>query len=314
MEALSAAVFIPILQGLPRKRCTAITFAHPVLARYHLCTDPSPSEEEHPVPAIRVGIQITQQHATYRQIREAWQAVDASGADTLFNWDHFFPLSGDPNGAHLDNWTALGAMAEVTERVRIGCLVAANSYRNPNLLADMARTLDHISDGRFILGIGSGWNQRDYEEYGYEFGTAASRLRDLDRDMPVIMARLAKLNPGPVHGSLPILIGGGGEKVTLRIVAQHATIWNGQGEPEVLARKNRILDEWCARIGRNPEEIERSAQIFGAQLDQLDAYLAAGITHFICDASGPAYDLAPLRKLLAWRDAQEARSMQIEGM
>ncbi len=259
--------------------------------------------------AIRVGIQITQQHATYRQIRQAWQAVDASGADTLFNWDHFFPLSGDPNGAHLDNWTALGAMAEVTERVEIGCLVAATGYRNPHLLADMARTLDHIADGRFILGIGSGWNQRDYEEYGYEFGTAASRLRDLDRDLPVILDRLAKLNPGPVRGSLPILIGGGGEKVTLRIVAQYATIWNGQGEPDVLGRKNRILDEWCAKVGRDPQEIERSAQIFGPQLAKLDEYLAEGITHFICDATGPDYDLAPLRKLIEWRDAQANRSI-----
>ncbi len=254
--------------------------------------------------AIRVGIQIQQQHATYRQIRDAWRAVDASGADTLFNWDHFFPLSGDLEGTHLDNWTALGAMAEVTERVQIGCLVAANSYRNPNQLADIARTLDHISDGRFILGIGSGWNERDYTEYGYDFGTAPSRLRDLDRDMPIIADRLARLNP-PTHQSPhPILIGGGGEKVTLRIVAQHATIWNGQGEPEALARKNQILDDWCAKVGRDPREIERSAQIFGPQLDKLDDFLAAGISHFICDASGPDYDLGPLRKLLAWRDGR----------
>ncbi len=92
--------------------------------------------------------------------------------------------------------------------------------------------------------------------------------------------------------------------MTLRIVAQHATIWNGQGEPEVLGRKNRILDDWCAKVGRDPREIERSAQIFGSQLDKLDDYLAAGITHFICDATGPDYDLAPLHKLIAWRDAQ----------
>jgi alkanesulfonate monooxygenase SsuD/methylene tetrahydromethanopterin reductase-like flavin-dependent oxidoreductase (luciferase family) len=107
-----------------------------------------------------------------------------------------------------------------------------------------------------------------------------------------------------VRQPLPILIGGGGEKVTLRIVAQHATIWNGQGEPDVLAHKNRVLDEWCAKVGRDPGEIERSAQLFRPQLDKVDEYLAAGITHFICDAGGPDYDLAPLRRLLQWRDGQ----------
>jgi probable F420-dependent oxidoreductase len=248
---------------------------------------------------IRVGIQIQQQHATYRQTRKAWQAVDASGADTLFNWDHFFPLDGDLNGTHLDNCSALGAMAEVTTRVNIGCLVAANSYRNTNLLADMARTLDHISVGRFILGIGSGWNQRDYEEYGYEFGTAASRLKYLDRDMPVIVDRLEKLNSGPIQNPFPILIGGEGEKVTLRIVAEYATIWNGQGEPDVVGRKNRVLDEWCAKVGRDPREIVRSTQIGASQLDE---YHAEGITHFIGWAPGPDCDLTPLHKLLDWRD------------
>jgi probable F420-dependent oxidoreductase len=199
-------------------------------------------------------------------------------------------------------------MAEVTERVEIGCLVAANSYRNPNLLADMARTLDHIADGRFIFGIGAGWNQRDYEEYRYEFGTVASRLQDLDRDMPVILDRLERLNPGPVRRPFPILIGGSGEKVTLRIVARYATIWNGQGEPEELARKNRILDEWCAKVGRDPREIERSAQIFGPQLGKLDAYLAAGITHLIGETGGPDYDLTPLDTLIAWRDRRQDRA------
>lgn len=253
---------------------------------------------------IRAGVQITQQHATYQQIRDAWKAVDASGADTLFNWDHFYPLEGDLDGAHLDNWTALGAMAEITERVQIGCLVAAIGYRNPNLLADMARSLDHFSDGRFILGIGAGWNQRDYEEYGYEFGTVGSRLRDLDQGMPIIMDRLANLNPPPVQDPLPILIGGGGEKVTLRIVAQHATIWNGQAEPDVIAHKNQVLDNWCAKVGRDPKEIERSVQIFGPQLDKLDEYYAAGITHFLCATPGPDYDLTELQKLIDWRDAR----------
>ena len=253
------------------------------------------------IVTVRVGAQIQPQHAEYGQMRDAWLRVEETGADTLFNWDHFYPLYGEPEGKHFECWTLLAAMAEVTERVEFGALVTCNSYRNANLLADMARTVDHISGGRLILGIGSGWFEKDYDEYGYEFGTAPGRLKDLDGAMPVIEERMGKLNPAPTR-EIPVLIGGGGEKVTLRIVAQHAHIWNGFGDPEAAGRKSGILDDWCEKVGRDPKEIERSILIGPEQVENAEAYAENGITHLILRAGGPDYDISALKDLVAWRD------------
>ena len=254
------------------------------------------------MPPIRVSAQLQPQHSDWPSMRRAWSEAEALGADCLFDWDHFFPLSGDHTGKHFEALTVLGAMAAVTERVELGSLVICNSYRNPELLADAHRTLDHISGGRAILGIGAGWFRKDYDEYGYEFGTVGSRISDLEAALPRIEARMGKLDPPPLRGHIPVLIGGGGVKRTLRLVARHGDIWHAFGDVGVFEEKNAILHEHCAREGRDPAAIERSWSVGRSDPDELRA---AGVTHFNVGISGSAsgYDLGRLRELVAWRDA-----------
>jgi len=258
---------------------------------------------------VRIAVQIHPQHADYSDIRRAASDIEEIGVDVLYNWDHFYPLyGGDPDanaGKHFECWTMLGAWAEATESIKIGALVTCNSYRNPQLLADMARTVDVMSGGRLVFGIGSGWFEKDYDDYGYEFGTARGRLDKLATDLPIIKDRLSKLDPQPT-GSLPILIGGGGEKVTLRIVAEHADIWHGFGDVDVFTRKTGILDEHCAAVGRDPADIERSVGVNPSKIEIADDLRAAGATEFTIGINGPDYDLTQVKEWLAWRDQVNA--------
>jgi probable F420-dependent oxidoreductase len=253
---------------------------------------------------IRIGVQLQPQHADYAQIRDAVRRAEDLGVDIIFNWDHFFPLSGDPDGKHFECWTMLGAWAEQTSRVEIGALVTCNSYRNPELLADMARTVDHISGGRLILGIGAGWFEKDYDQFGYEFGTAGSRIADLAQAMPRITARLAASNPVPTR-RIPVMIGGGGERKTLRVVAEHADLWHSFGDVDTLVRKSAILDDHGADVGRDTAAlVERSVGVGAPPSEVADALVAAGVTLFTVGTSGPDYDLSLAAEWVAWRDAQ----------
>ena len=249
---------------------------------------------------MKFGVQLHPQATTVNEMREAWRAADSIGVDSIFVWDHFYPLYGDPDAPHFEAYTLLAAMAADTRHARIGALVTCYSYRNANLLADMSRTIDHISDGRFILGIGSGWFERDYTEYGFEFGTAPGRLRLLADGLPVIRERLAKLNPGPVNGSIPLMIGGSGEKVTLKLTAQHADMHNAFGPVENFRHKMGVLDNWCAEIGRNPREIERTVAVRPEELADVNAYEDAGADHVIVMLGNP-YDMSAVEKVLASR-------------
>lgn len=214
--------------------------------------------------------------------RQSWQDVlalarhvERTGWDGVWYADHFMPNTPDTSDPCHEVWSTVSALAASVPRIRIGPLVLGNTYRHPAVVANMAATLDHISGGRLVLGLGAGWQENEHRAYGLEYYTVGERLRRLEEACQVIRAlfrerranfegryyRLenAPLEPKPVQNSLPLMIGGGGEKVTLRITAQYADEWNVWGDVERLRQKMAVLDQHCERVGRDPSSIQRSA-------------------------------------------------------
>jgi probable F420-dependent oxidoreductase len=251
---------------------------------------------------VRVGVLLQPQLTTFSSYAQAVRQVEALGVDTIWNWDHFIPpYHKRRKGNHFEAWTLLSAMATLTSRAEIGCLVTCNSYRNPTLLANMAKTVDHISGGRLILGLGAGWLEREFHEYGYAFGTDRQRLEALGQALPLIKQRWQVELPLPVRNPIPILIGGEGEQITLKLAAQHAQIWNGFGPPERFKHKCEVLDRWCTQVSRNPVEIERSVLTVAYTAAKLDPLLEAGATHIIIELAEP-WNYKVVEKLVCWRD------------
>jgi len=261
---------------------------------------------------IRIAAQLHPQHGTWADLRAGALSAERLGYDIVYTWDHFFPLYGDRDGAHFECWSTLAALAEATKRIEIGPLVSCNSYRKPDLLADMVRTIDHISGGRAILGVGAGWFERDYEAYGFEFGTAGSRLAALEAAIPRMRRRLERLVPPPIR-RLPLLIAGVGERRTLRLVARHADAWHASfpSRPEELQPKVAALRRWCGEIGRDPAEIEWGVGVEPDDLDRFLAedaptYVAMGFSQFTLGFNGPGWAVEAGRPWLAWREMTNA--------
>ena len=200
--------------------------------------------------------------------------AEAIGYDGVWLADHFLPDEDELIPVH-ESWITIAALARDVPRVRLGTLVTGNTYRHPAVLANMASTLDNLSDGRMVLGLGSGWQQNEHEAYGIQFGTAATRLRMLDEACQVIQGlfaydhfdfsgefyklQRAPLEPKPRQAKMPLMIGGGGERVTLKIAAKYADEWNVWGNVDTLIYKMEILDRHCETVGREPSAIERCA-------------------------------------------------------
>src|SRR4051794_28331165 len=228
---------------------------------------------------MRFAIKTRPEHTTWERMRDVWVAADEFDVfESAWNWDHFYPLSGDLAGPNLEGWTTLAALAQATRRIRVGCQVSGMIYRHPAVLANMAATIDVISDGRLELGVGAGWNQQECDAYGIPLPPLKERFDRFDEGVEALVLLLTQEHSDPEGKSVqrgtarwerrgvrppppPIAIGGNGPTRTLRTVARFAQHWNSISGVAEWPAISAVLDERCAEIGRDPATIERSVML-----------------------------------------------------
>lgn len=272
--------------------------------------------------ALHFGVQVVPQHTTYAEILQTWREVDELGFDTAFLFDHFIPILSDPNGPCFEGWTMLAALAAQTKRVKVGLLVTGNTYRNPALVAKMTATVDHVSNGRAILGLGAAWFEAEHTAYGIPFFTPSERAKRLGEAVAVIkllfsqqkstfngkfyQLKDAPCEPKPVQKHLPLLIGGVGPKRIQPLAARHADIWHffpSNEDPQEAKRMCESFDQLCQKVKRDPATVEKSLSLRPPQLagsskevaSRVQALADAGVRHFIISLT-PPFDRALLQR------------------
>jgi alkanesulfonate monooxygenase SsuD/methylene tetrahydromethanopterin reductase-like flavin-dependent oxidoreductase (luciferase family) len=268
---------------------------------------------------IRSGVLIWNQYTDWPAMRDAALEVERLGADSLWTWDHLYPIFGDPMGPMLEAYMVLGGWSQVTSRVTLGLMVGANTFRNPGLVVKQVTALDHLSSGRAVLGLGAAWFDIEHTAFGIDFGASVGeRIARLDeavaliRDMlhggpatargEVYHATDVRNVPAPIQEHLPILIGGGGERKTLRTVARYADAWNlGNSTPDEARHKAEVLHGWCEEIGRDPAEIEHTLSL-GPMVIRDDPAEAERVVATMRESNGAMTRPMPAMSGAAWTE------------